>query len=56
MTAADRRRAARLLEERASLLWMKYKTYRYGQAWDTPQAQRQYYELRRLAKQLRGEP
>lgn len=56
MTPTDRRRAATLLEERAAMLWMNYKTYRYGQAWDTRQAQRQYYELKRLAKRLRGTP
>ncbi len=39
MTRAERHRAATLLEERADLLWIKYKTYRYGQAWDTTQAQ-----------------
>lgn len=53
MTPTEKRRAAVLLEEHASLLWVRYKTYRYGQPWDTPQARQQYYEHRRLAMRLR---
>ena len=50
---SDLRRAATLLDERADFLYCIHRTHRYGQPWDSPQARRQFYENRRLAKKLR---